>query len=117
MDTELILNIVWPVLLGVLGYFSLYLKARVDLLSMVTTLIDQAEAEYKDATDAGGEKFEWVCKKLYNGMPVWLKPLISYNEVERLVQATFYEVESYANKQLNNFVDRFTDEMYNSAAD
>lgn len=117
MDTELIMNIVWPVLLGVLGYFAMYLKTRGDLLSMVTTLIAQAEDMYNDSTNPGGHRFTWVCETLYSGLPVWLKPFISYQEVERLVQATFDEIESYANRQLHNFVDKFADEMYNSAAD
>ena len=117
MDTELILNIAATVILIVVGFAASYMKTRGDLLSMATTLISQAEEEYRDSTKAGGKKFTWVCEKLYNGIPKWLYPFISYQEVEKLVQATFDEIESYANRQLNNFVDKVADEMYNSAAD
>lgn len=117
MDYSMITHIAGVVLLAVVGYFAMYLKTRGDLLSMVTTLIAQAEEMYNDSTNPGGQRFTWVCEKLYSGIPKWLYPFISYQEVERLVQATFDEIESYANKQLHNFVDKFADEMYNSAAD
>lgn len=117
MDYSMIAHIAGTFLLAVLGYFSMYLKTRGDLLSMATTLIAQAEEEYRGLTEAGGQKFVWVCKKLYSGMPKWLYPIISYQDVERMVQSTFDEIEVYATLQLNNFVDKFADEMYNSAAD
>ena len=117
MDYSMITHIVGAVLMAVVGYFALYLKTRGDLLSMVSALIAQAEEEYNDVTKAGGQKFVWVCDKLYAGIPTALKPFISYEDVERMVQATFDEVEAYANKQLNGFVDKFADEIYNSAAD
>lgn len=117
MEQQMLLNIAGTVLLIIIGFTASYLKTRGDLLSMATVLIAQAEAEYRDATEAGGHKFVWVCSRLYDGIPAVLKPFISYQEVERLVQATFDEIEAYANLQLNSFVDKFADEMYNSAAD
>lgn len=117
MDYSMITHIAGVVLMAVLGYFAMFLKTRGDLLSMVSTLITQAEEEYLDVKNAGGQKFTWVCDKLYAGIPAVLKPFISYQDVERMVQATFDEVEAYANKQLNGFVDKFADEIYNSAAD
>ena len=117
MEFQEVLQIVGSILVIVLGYLSLYLKKRGDLVSMVTTAIAYAEDKYKDSKESGGEKFEWVVDKLYSGIPVWLQPMISRKDVEKLVQSTFDEIEGYANMQLNNFVDKFTDEIYNSAAD
>ncbi|MBQ5658750.1 MAG: hypothetical protein IIV02_04370 [Peptococcaceae bacterium] len=121
MDYQVVLQVICTVLVILLGYVSLYLKKRGDLLSMVATVISYAEDKYKDATEAGGEKFTWCCEKLYAGIPVWLRPMISYQDIEKLVQSTFDEIEAYANLQLNNFVDefeaKFADEIYNSAAD
>lgn len=117
MDASMIMNIACTVFLALLGYFALYLKTRGDLLSMASTLIAQAEEEYKDMTEAGGHKFTWVCEKLYNGIPKMLYPFISYSDVEMMVQATFDEIESYADRQLEVFTDKLADEVYNSAAD
>lgn len=117
MDYSMITHIAGALILAIVGYFSMFLKTRGDLLSMATTLIAQAEAEYKDVSKAGGQKFTWVCETLYNGIPAVLRPFISYQEVERLVQCTFDEIEAYANRQLENFSDKLADELYNSAAD
>lgn len=119
MEFQEVLQIIGSVLVVILGYLSLYLKKRGDLVSMVTTAIAYAEDKYR--ATAGEGKFKWVCDHLYKGIPVWLRPLISYQDVEKLVQSTFDEIEAYANMQLNSFVDKFeakfADEIYNSAAD
>jgi hypothetical protein len=116
MEFQEVLQIIGSVLVVILGYLSLYMKKRGDLVSMVTTAIAYAEDKYK-ATGAGGEKFEWVVDKLYSGIPAYLRPMISRKDVEKLVQSTFDEIEKYADMQLNGFVDKFVDEIYNSAAD
>ena len=117
MEQQMLMNIAGTALLIIIGFSASYLKTRGDILSMVTTLIKEAETMYSDTVNPGGQRFTWVCEKLYGGIPAVLKPFISYQEIERLVQATFDEIEAYANLQLNSFVDKFADEMYNSAAD
>ena len=117
MEFQEVLQIFGASFIIVLGYLSLYLKKRGDLVSVVTMAIVYAEDKFSDATNPGGERFKWVCDQLYKGVPVWLRPMISYKDIERLVQSTFDEIEEYANAQLNSFVDKFTDEIYNSAAD
>lgn len=117
MEFQQVLQIIITVLVIIVGYISLYLEKRGDLLSMATNAIAYAEDKYKDTTNAGGEKFTWVCQQLYKNVPVWLRPMITYKDVEKLVQSTFDEIEKYADMQLNSFVDKFTDEIYNSAAD
>ena len=117
MEFQEVLQIIVSVLVVILGYLSLYMKKRGDLVSMVTTAIAYAEDKYKNTKNSGGEKFEWVVDKLYSGIPAYLRPMISRKDVEKLVQSTFDEIEKYADMQLNGFVDKFVDEIYNSAAD
>lgn len=104
MTFENILEILKVVGFVVLGGFALYFKSKSALAEKVTSLIAQAENKYKEATKAGGQKFEWVIDHLYVYVPVWLRPLITREVISQIVQYIFDGVQAYAKLQLDKLV-------------
>lgn len=101
MDWEMVLHIASTVLMVVFGGLALWFRGNQKLSGMAAELITEAEAVYKDATKAGGEKFEWVVSSLYQALPGVIRPFLSRSLVESVVQATFDAVEGYAKLQLD----------------
>lgn len=99
-------EIIMTVLAIVFGGLSLYISARKNILDAVEGYINEAEDTFKDATKAGGSKFEWVVDRIMSIIPVALKPFISRALVEATVQKVFDIMESYAAKQADKFVNK-----------
>ena len=83
-----------------LGAASIYYQTNTKISCYVAKLIDEAENVYKDASQAGGEKFEWVTTALYGMVPALLKPFITRQVLENLVQSTFDAMQQYAATQI-----------------
>jgi hypothetical protein len=96
-----IANGLYIVLIVVLGFVSIYYKTNQKLKDNVTDFINQAENEYKDVTKAGGLKFDWCVRNLYSLVPAAIKPFISKEMIEILVQKGFDIMENYAKNQLD----------------
>ena len=64
-----------------------------------------AEQAYQDTAKAGGQKMEWVVDYLYTLVPVMIKPFISRDMVQKLVQAAFDAMKKFADSQLDKVVD------------
>lgn len=104
-------EIIMTVLAIIFGGLSLYISGKKNILDAVISYINQAEDEYKDATKAGGSKFEWVVDKLMSIVPVALKPFIGRALVEAIVQKVFDIMQSYAQKQLDKVADKVVTEV------
>ncbi len=87
-----------------LGAASIYYQTNTKISYYVAKLIDEAEHVYKDAAKAGGEKFEWVVTALYGMVPAMLKPFITRQVLENLVQSTFDAMQQYATTQVGRLV-------------
>ncbi len=83
-----------------LGAASLYYQTNTKISCYVAKLIDEAEHVYQDATKSGGQKFEWVGDTLYGMVPALLKPFITRQVLENLVQSTFDAMQQYALTQI-----------------
>lgn len=83
-----------------LGAASIYYQTNTRINCYVAKLIDEAEHVYEDVLKAGGEKFEWVVTALYGMVPVLLKPFITRQVLENLVQSTFDAMQQYAATQI-----------------
>ena len=101
MTIEAIIEILKWLALFTLGAASIYYQTNTKISSYAAKLIDEAEHTYKDATRSGGEKFEWVVNSLYAMVPTVLRPLVSRQMLESLVQSTFDAMEHYALLQIN----------------
>ncbi len=87
-----------------LGLAVAYYRMNAKLQSVIGGLIAQAEAAYGDAK-AGGIKFEWVCREVYNRVPAPLSAIITRQMVGTLVQNTFDAMAAYAKMQLDKLLD------------
>lgn len=120
MTTENIMNILQIIATVIFGGLAIYFKTSTkaktkaaelektlgDLLANAIIYINEAEEVYKSATHAGGEKFEYVCEKLYMLLPEPMRYVITQDMIENVVQNTFEQLEAYATKQLDNVVSR-----------
>ncbi len=105
MSMESIIEILKIVGYIILGGAALYIKSRgnivSDIASKVAAVIAEAEAEYKDVTKAGGQKFEFAVGKLYELVPAILKPVITKDLISQMVQSAFDGVETYSQTQID----------------
>lgn len=68
------------------------------------TYIDRAENEFKGA-GRGEAKFIWVVNTLHGLIPSAIRPYISKDIIEDIVQSAFDVVEDYAKLQFDKIVD------------
>lgn len=106
MDTSAILNIIQLVITIALGAISLYLKQKNTLMDMAKDKISEAERMYRDATNAGGAKFEWVVSTIYELMPAAFRVVFTRETIMILVQRTFDSMEKYAVVQMDKIADK-----------
>lgn len=108
MNMEMILNIIELLFVVVMGFLSLYLKQKNDIMNMAKDKISEAEEMYKDVTDMGGEKFNWVVDTIYGFVPIKFRPFFTKEAIGVLVQKTFDGMERYCQIQLDKAVEKVT---------
>ena len=101
MTPDMIINIIRVAAYVVLGGLALYFKTNTKLKSFANDYIAEAEKVYKDATKAGGTKMNYVIDKLYELVPVYMKPFFPRELVQAIVQNAFDAVEDYAKQALD----------------
>ena len=120
MNLEMILNVVqfgaYIVLGGLAIWFKTSEKAQkkakeiqetlAELGANAVILIKQAEEDYKDMTNAGGDKFNQVVEQLYSLVPNGLNKIIDREMIEDIVQSTFDEIEKYVKLQLDKATEK-----------
>lgn len=119
MNMEQLLEIGRVLVTLILGGLTLYFKASVkaqtkgkqvqaaiaEVTAKAVIFIKEAEAEYKDTTDMGGEKFALVVARLHGLIPTQLQGIITEQMIADIVQQTFDEIEEYVQLQLDRVVD------------
>lgn len=120
MELETVLEVLQNLGILVLGGLSLYFRfstkaktkakevqeAIAEVTAKAVVFIKEAEENYKDTTNAGGEKFNQVVTKLYCLVPLQLRGIITYEMIENIVQSTFDEIEEYVKLQLDNVIEK-----------
>ena len=120
MDTKEILELLQSVLMLLCGGLALYFKFSVkaqtkakqvqevfvEITAKTVIFIKEAEEQYKDTTNAGGEKFEQVVNKLHALIPVGLHGIITKDMIGEIVQSTFDEIEEYVKIQLDKVAEK-----------
>lgn len=101
MNIENILEACKWIALVAFGGLALYFKYNTALKDRVTGAINEAEEAYKDQTQAGKTKFNFVVDTIYGWLPAILRPIFTRSIVEQIVQATFDQMQAYAVKQLD----------------
>ena len=120
MNTQEILSTLQSIIMLLCGGLALYFKFSTkaktkakevqEIIAQITAqavvYIKQAEEDYKDATKAGGKKFEQVVNKLYDLVPDALYSIITRDMISEIVQSTFDEIQEYVRLQLDSAVDK-----------
>lgn len=120
MNLEMILNVVQFVAYIVLGGLAIWFKTSekaqkkakeiqevlAELGAQAIILIKQAEEDYKDITNAGGDKFNQVVEQLYSLVPDGLNRIIDREMIGDIVQSTFDEIEEYVKLQLDKATEK-----------
>lgn len=120
MNLEMILNVVQFMAYIVLGGLAIWFKTSekaqkkakeiqevlAELGAQAIILIKQAEEDYKDITNAGGDKFNQVVEQLYSLVPDGLNRIIDREMIEDIVQSTFDEIEEYVKLQLDKATEK-----------
>ena len=103
------IEIIYDLLILGFAFFSYYMSKRNDLIQVAENAILLAEEKYKDATNSGGEKFEYAVTLIYSAIPASIKFLFPRETVAKMLQTTFDRIEEYALMQLNKASDKVND--------
>ncbi len=120
MNLEMILNVVQTGAYIVLGGLAIWFKTSekaqkkakeiqetlAELGAQAIILIKQAEEDYKDLSNSGGQKFNQVVEQLYSLVPNGLNRIVDREMIEDLVQSTFDQIEEYVKLQLDKATEK-----------
>lgn len=115
MDYELIIEglkfAAYLIIGGLALYFKHSAKAQTkgkqiqetiaNITAKAVIFIKEAEEEFKDTTEMGGEKFALVVARLHALVPEPLQVIITEEMIGNIVQRTFDEIEEYVKLQLD----------------
>lgn len=102
-------KIITTVLIVIFGYFVSYLKTKNNLLDEAKNAVNYAEKEYEDTMNAGSEKMSWAIDYLYGLVPTIIKPLITKDVLQSIIQTVFDGMKMFADYQLDKIIDKNTD--------
>lgn len=123
MNYELIIEVLKFVAYLIMGGLALYFKhsataqtkgkqiqqTLAEVTAKAVIFIKEAEEEYHDTTEMGGEKFALVVARLHALVPVQLQGIITEKMIGDIVQSTFDEIEEYVRLQLDKTIESFDD--------
>lgn len=115
MDMTQIMDIAQSALTLIVGGVCLYLRfsskaktkakeiqeAIAEITAKAVIYIKEAELEYKDTTNKGGEKFQLVVSRLHDLIPDGLDKIITEDMIGDIVQTTFDEIEEYLSTRMD----------------
>lgn len=127
MSNEILMSILKEVLFVIAGGLFVFAKSYYtikkekinsqkekvisDVTAKASGLITEAEKEYSSYFKAGGLKKEWVVNHLYNFIPVKIRPFISRELIEDIVQTIFDGTQDYAKTQLNKAIGKVEEKV------
>ena len=101
MDKTLLINIIWFVVLFVLGavarFIFAYLKAKGEVTEEAAHQIAVAEEAFATMEKAGEKKMQYCIDALYDLIPAPVKLFLTREMVGQIVQKVFDQVEKYKN--------------------
>ena len=99
MDKTLLINIIWFVVLFVLGavarFITAYLKAKGEVTEEAAHQIAVAEEAFATMEKAGEKKMQFCIDALYDLIPAPVKLFLTRQMIGEIVQRVFDNVEKY----------------------
>ncbi len=94
-------QIIYTVILIILGLLISYYKSNSKFKGFIATLVNDAESLEK----TGEEKKAWVVNQIYAILPKWLRPILTKTVLSMVVQGVFDSMRQYAYKLLGKATD------------
>ena len=100
MDWKVVLQIVEIVAFIVGGFVISYLRTSEVVHKFVAELIADAEEEFSHIEKSGAQKMAWVIEQITGYLPAWLKPFLTAEKIQVIVQGVFDKIKEYADIQI-----------------
>jgi len=106
------LNILAYILVIMFGALAKYYKANKKLQSLITKAVDNSEEMFDGTRKKGEMKLDIAITKLYEYVPVTLRPFITKKLIKDMINSSICDMESYAKKQLDKTVDEIDEKLF-----
>lgn len=103
LDWKSIVQIVEIVAFIVGGFVISYLRTSDVVHKFVAALIADAEELFATVEKSGAQKMAWVIEQIYAYVPAWLKPFLTAEKIQAIVQAVFDKIKAYADIQVSKW--------------
>ena len=107
------IEIIKYVIILVLGAVIVYLKKYTNVIQKVNEVIVEAENVYSEYENAGAKKMQFCISKLNEIIPKVLKPILTDEILEILIQSIFNEVSKYAEIQKQKLAEQINNKLAN----
>lgn len=101
MDWKAILQIVEIVAFIVGGFVISYLRTSEVVHKFVAALIADAEELFASVEKSGAQKMAWVIEQIMGYLPAWLKPFLTAEKIQAIVQGVFDNITKYVDLQVS----------------
>lgn len=103
LDWKAIVQIVEIVAFIVGGFVLSYLRTSQVVHKFAAELIADAEELFAHIEKSGVQKMAWVVGQLIEYVPAWLKPFLTSEKIQAIVQTVFDKIKAYADIQVSKW--------------
>ena len=100
MNWKDILQVIEIIAMIVGGFAISYFRTSSVFRGFIAELIADAEERFSNVEKAGAEKMAWVVAQIYAFIPAWLKPFLTTEKIQAIVQAVFDKIKAFADIQV-----------------
>jgi len=100
MNWKDILQVVEIIAMIAGGFLISYFRTSSVFRGFIAELIADAEEQFSNVEKAGAEKMAWVIAQIYEFIPVWLKPFLTAEKIQAIVQTVFDKIKAFADLQV-----------------
>ncbi len=107
LDWKLILQGV-EIIAFIIGGFRAVVSTHIAGRAQVRCGADRGRGElYANVEKSGAQKMAWVIEQIYAYVPAWLKPFLTAEKIQAIVQTVFDKIKAYADIQVSKWQAQF----------
>ena len=100
MNWKDVLQVIEIIAMIVGGFAISYFRTSSVFRGFIAELIADAEERFSNVEKAGAEKMAWVVAQIYAFIPAWLKPFLTTEKIQAIVQTVFDKIKAFADIQV-----------------
>lgn len=100
MNWKDVLQVIEIIAMIVGGFLISYFRTSSVFRGFIAELIADAEERFSNVEKAGAEKMAWVIAQIYAFIPAWLKPFLTTEKIQAIVQTVFDNIKAFADIQV-----------------